>query len=74
MDGAALTVRSPADQGMVARRGGATPGEERLPMLTEGTMAPAFTVVDHDGTETSLEQFRGSWVLLWWYPKADTPG
>lgn len=43
-------------------------------MLTEGTMAPAFTVVDHDGTETSLEQFRGSWVLLWWYPKADTPG
>ncbi len=43
-------------------------------MLREGTMAPAFTVVDHDDTETSLEQFRGSWVLLWWYPKADTPG
>lgn len=43
-------------------------------MLKEGTKAPAFTVVDHDGKETSLEQFLGSWVLLWWYPKADTPG
>jgi peroxiredoxin Q/BCP len=43
-------------------------------MLTEGTVAPDFTVPDHDGTPTSLTDERGHWVLLWWYPMADTPG
>ncbi len=43
-------------------------------MLTEGTTAPDFTVPDHDGTPTTLSDFRGRWALLWWYPKADTPG
>jgi peroxiredoxin len=43
-------------------------------MLEVGTQAPDFTVQDHTGTETKLSDERGKWVLLWWYPKADTPG
>jgi peroxiredoxin Q/BCP len=43
-------------------------------MLEAGTAAPAFTLDDHDGEPVSLTDFRGSWVVLWWYPKADTPG
>ena len=43
-------------------------------MLAEGTQAPDFTVPDHDGNPTSLHDLRGRWVLLWWYPKADTRG
>lgn len=43
-------------------------------MLPVGSQAPDFTVADHDGNQTSLADHRGSWVLLWWYPKAATPG
>jgi peroxiredoxin Q/BCP len=43
-------------------------------MLAAGTEAPDFTVDDHDGKPTTLSEQRGTWVLLWWYPKADTPG
>ncbi len=43
-------------------------------MLAEGSAAPDFTVPDHDGTAVTLSSLRGRWVLLWWYPKADTPG
>lgn len=43
-------------------------------MLETGTSAPDFTLPDQDGSPTSLSQERGRWVLLWWYPKADTPG
>jgi peroxiredoxin Q/BCP len=43
-------------------------------MPAEGERAPDFTALDHDGNPVSLADFRGRWVLLWWYPKADTPG
>jgi peroxiredoxin Q/BCP len=43
-------------------------------MLAVGTTAPDFTVTDHDGDPVTLSEQRGRWVLLWWYPKADTPG
>ena len=43
-------------------------------MLGAGTEAPDFTVENHDGERTSLGDFDGRWVLLWWYPVADTPG
>jgi peroxiredoxin len=44
-------------------------------MLTAGTPAPELTgVVDHAGNPVSLGDMRGRWVLLWWYPMADTPG
>lgn len=43
-------------------------------MLQPGTPAPDFTVKDQDGNDVTLSQLRGKWVLLWWYPMADTPG
>jgi peroxiredoxin Q/BCP len=43
-------------------------------MLEEGSVAPDFSVPDHDGNQVALADQRGRWVLLWWYPKADTPG
>ena len=40
----------------------------------EGSAAPAFTLPDQDGKEHSLKDYRGKWVLLYFYPKDDTPG
>jgi len=36
--------------------------------------APDFTTVDENGKEVSLKDFRGKTVVLYFYPKADTPG
>jgi peroxiredoxin len=44
-------------------------------MLTVGVQAPELdSVVDQDGNPVRLADLRGQWVLLWWYPMADTPG
>ncbi len=43
-------------------------------MLEVGAPAPDFNVSDHQGRSVSLEDFRGKKLLLWFYPKADTPG
>ena len=43
-------------------------------MLAKGTSAPSFSVKDHNGNEVSLSDFKGKKVVLWFYPKADTPG
>ena len=43
-------------------------------MLNVGDTAPDFTVMAHDGKPVTLSALRGSKVLLWFYPKADTPG
>jgi thioredoxin-dependent peroxiredoxin len=43
-------------------------------MLTEGSPAPAFSLPDQNGDIVSLDDLRGKWVVLWWYPKAATPG
>lgn len=43
-------------------------------MLKEGTAAPDFKVKDHTGRERTLRDFAGKSVVLWFYPKADTPG
>ncbi|GJL79542.1 MAG: peroxiredoxin [Nitrospinaceae bacterium] len=43
-------------------------------MLEVGTQAPDFSVQDHHGKQVSLKDFRGKKVVLWFYPKADTPG
>lgn len=45
-----------------------------MPLPQPGIAAPDFTLPDHDGTAVSLADFRGRHVLLWWFPKADTPG
>lgn len=43
-------------------------------MVKTGEMAPAFTLTADDGTQVSLSDFRGQRVVLYFYPKADTPG
>ena len=43
-------------------------------MLEAGTEAPAFSVQDHNGETVSLGDLLGQKILLWFYPKADTPG
>jgi peroxiredoxin Q/BCP len=43
-------------------------------MLNVGDTAPDFTAPIHDGTSLTLSALRGRKVLLWFYPKADTPG
>jgi thioredoxin-dependent peroxiredoxin len=43
-------------------------------MIEEGTTAPDFTLPDQEGESVSLSDFRGQPVVLYFYPKADTPG
>ena len=43
-------------------------------MLEIGDVAPGFTLTADDGTQVSLADFRGKKVVLYFYPKADTPG
>ena len=43
-------------------------------MLEKGTKAPNFSVKDHNGNTVSLADFSGKKIVLWFYPKADTPG
>jgi peroxiredoxin Q/BCP len=43
-------------------------------MLNVGDPAPEFSVSDHTGKTQKLSDYRGKNVLLWFYPKADTPG
>jgi peroxiredoxin Q/BCP len=43
-------------------------------MLAVGTSAPDFTLTDQDGKDVTLSDLRGRPVVLYFYPKADTPG
>lgn len=43
-------------------------------MLEIGTKAPGFTLPDQNGTMRSLEEFKGKKVILYYYPKDNTPG
>lgn len=43
-------------------------------MLKQNDTAPEFTAIDHEGRTVHLSDFRGRPVVLWFYPKADTPG
>src|ERR1700761_572361 len=42
--------------------------------LNPGDPAPDFTLPDQDGNDVSLSGLRGKTVVLYFYPKADTPG
>ncbi len=39
-----------------------------------GSTAPAFSLADQNGKEVSLDSLRGKWLVLYFYPKNDTPG
>ena len=43
-------------------------------MLEVGTKAPSFTLPDQTGEDVSLSNFSGKKVVLWFFPKASTPG
>lgn len=43
-------------------------------MLDIHNKAPQFTLKDHDNHERSLSDYLGKWVVLYFYPKDDTPG
>jgi thioredoxin-dependent peroxiredoxin len=42
--------------------------------LEIGDVAPAFTLADQDGTDVSLADFAGKRVIVYFYPRDDTPG
>lgn len=42
--------------------------------LKVGTKAPEFNLPDQDGKMQALKDYAGQWVLLYFYPKDDTPG
>ncbi len=39
-----------------------------------GSNAPEFTLTTNEGNQAALKDFRGKWVVLYFYPKDDTPG
>jgi len=43
-------------------------------MISVGQHAPLFILPDQNGKEQSISDYLGSWVLLYFYPKDDTPG
>lgn len=54
--------------------GQALRGKGEAKMLDVGEIAPDFEVEDHHGNRVRLSAQRGKSVILWFYPKADTPG
>ncbi len=45
-----------------------------MPQLDPGAPAPPFSLPDQDGKTVSLDDFKGSKVIVYFYPKDDTPG
>ncbi len=45
-----------------------------MSLIEAGASAPSFSLPNQDGTQVKLDDFTGRYVLLWWYPKADTRG
>jgi hypothetical protein len=50
------------------------PNLEVIMANLEGQKAPAFTLPGSDGKKHSLSDYTGKNVVLWFYPKDDTPG
>jgi peroxiredoxin Q/BCP len=43
-------------------------------LLVEGTQAPGFEIGDESGKKHNLQQYKGKKVVLWFFPRAMTPG
>jgi peroxiredoxin Q/BCP len=48
--------------------------DDQQTMPTVGQVAPTFTLPSQDGSQISLDSFRGKWVVLYFYPKDMTKG
>jgi peroxiredoxin Q/BCP len=59
---------------MPARTYGTHPHEEISMAIEEGKAAPMFTLKDAAGDEVALKDLRGKDVIVYFYPKDDTPG
>lgn len=51
-----------------------TPINTKEDLIAEGSKAPAFTLPDQSGAKHKLADYQGRWVVLYFYPKDDTPG
>ncbi len=45
-----------------------------MSLIEPGSPAPEISLTNQAGETVSLGAFVGKYVLLWWYPRADTPG
>ena len=61
-------------QGREPQRQPQRPVASAQPMIEPGHYAPDFTLPDQDGEPVKLSELRGQTVVLYFYPKADTPG
>lgn len=50
------------------------PAEGNAPKPVAGQVAPTFSLVDQDGKTHKLADYKGKWVVLYFYPKDQTPG
>lgn len=51
-----------------------TPSTANSEQVGSGDPAPGFELIDQNGDTHSLEDYRDKWVVLYFYPKDDTPG
>jgi peroxiredoxin Q/BCP len=47
---------------------------EKIVVLETGDKAPPLDIVDQDGKIANIADFKGKWLILYFYPKDDTPG
>lgn len=77
-DGSATFVQSDAldtlNWGKPVQQTDTMEKEKEMAQLQVGDKAPAFTLLDQDAREVSLADFAGKNVLVYFYPRADTPG
>ena len=50
------------------------PAEGNMPKPAVGTVAPGFSLVDQNGKTHKLADYKGKWVVVYFYPKDQTPG
>ena len=51
-----------------------TPAEGNAPKPVAGQVAPTFSLVDQNGKNHTLADYKGKWVVVYFYPKDQTPG
>ena len=69
-----MNLRSIFASGAVAASVFLTQGSAYAAMPEAGQDAPSFTLPSQDGTPVTLNDFKGKWVVLYFYPKDNTPG